>query len=365
MTLTDSSTATTEGAAALDEAAVESFAMKVAGDHAVGSNAVQVYLGDRLGIWRALASLGGTTSAGLAERTGLAERYLREWLSAQAAAGYLTYDAADQTFTLPLEHAAVLADDASPAALVGAFEITAAVWAGVERLAHAFATGEGIGWHEQDTRLFSGVERFFRPLYNSSVVDQWLPAVDGLVERLAEGIRVLDVGCGLGTSTLLMAEAFPASSFVGVDYHDESIRRATYAAERSGLGNVRFEQAGAHTFEGGPYDVICYFDALHDMGDPVGALRHARTQLAEGGVVFAVEPAAADRLEDNLHPLGLTWFAASTALCVPGSLSQDGQAALGAQAGAERTLEVIGEAGFASTREVARTMFNSVYEARG
>jgi SAM-dependent methyltransferase len=369
MTLTDTTTGTTShptaAGAPLDQGAVEAFAAKIAEDLSVAYNSVQVYLGDRLGIWRALAFVEGTTSAQLAERTGLAERYLTEWLSAQAAAGYLTYDGGTRTFTLPTEHAAVLADDSSPAALMGGFEVTAGIWAGVERLAHAFVTGEGIGWHEQDARVFSGVERFFRPLYMSSLLTQWLPAVDGLVTRLHEGIRVIDVGCGLGTATLLMAEAFPRSSFVGVDYHDESIRRATYVAERAGATNVRFEQADAHSFEGGPYDAICFFDALHDMGDPVGALAHARERLSDGGVVFAVEPAAADRLEDNLHPLGATWFAASTALCLPGSLSQEGHAGLGAQAGSARTLDVIGQAGFASTREVARTMFNSVYEARG
>jgi SAM-dependent methyltransferase len=361
----DEETSTATATGPLDVGALEAFAARIAGDLSVAYNSVQVYLGDRLGIWRALASVAGTTSEGLAERTGLAERYLTEWLSAQAAAGYLTYDGGTRTFSLPAEHAAVLADDTSPASLMGGFEVTAGMWAGVERLAHAFATGDGIGWHEQDARVFSGVERFFRPLYASSLVAQWLPAVDGLVTRLHEGIRVVDVGCGLGTATLMMAEAFPASSFTGVDYHDESIRRATYAAERTGASNVRFEQADAHSFDGGPYDAICFFDALHDMGDPVGALVHARERLAEGGVVLAVEPAASDRLEENLHPLGATWYAASTALCLPGSLSQHGQAGLGAQAGAERTLEVFGLAGFASRREVARTMFNIVYEARG
>lgn len=369
MTLTDPTTTTTgsdsasgSGAAEIDMAAVEAAMMKVAGDQATASNSVLVHLGDRLGIWSALASAGAVTSAGLAERTGLGERYLREWLSAQAAAGYLVYQPVDRTFTLPAEYAAVLADDTSPAALIGGFDLTAAIWAGVDRLAHAFATGEGIGWHEQDPRLFTACERFFRPLYTSSLVQQWLPVVDGLVARLEEGIRVIDVGCGLGTATLLMAQAFPASTFTGVDYHAESVRQATYAAEQAGAGNVRFEQAGAGDFEG-TYDLVCYFDALHDMGDPEGALRHARARLAEGGTVFAVEPAAADHLEENLHPLALSWFAGSTALCVAGSLSQPGQAALGAQAGATRTLQVFDAAGFGVAREVAATPFNLVFEA--
>ncbi len=360
MTLTE----TTAPAAQLDEELAHAFAMKVLGDRAHAYNSVLVYLGDRLGIWRALASVPSATSAELAERTGLAERYLREWLAAQAAAGYLGYDPQTRTFTLPAEHAAVLADDASPVTLVAGYEVTAAIWSGIERLAHAFATGEGIGWHEQDPRLFTGVERLFRPLYTASLVQEWLPAVDGLVARLQDGIRVVDVGCGLGTATLHRARTFPNSDFVGVDYHAESIRRAAYAAERAGVPNVRFEQASAVGFDDG-YDMICYFDALHDMGDPVAALRHARAGLAEGGVVFAVEPAAEDRLEENLHPLGLTWYAASTTMCVPASLSQDGGAALGAQAGADRLLEVFGAAGFPDAREVARTPFNIVLEARG
>ncbi len=353
----------TDVTADLDATAVQEFAVKILGDRALATNAVLVYLGDRLGLWRALADGSHVTSEQLADRTGLAERYVREWLSAQAAAGYVTYQPADRTFSLPAEHAAVLADDDSPAASAGGFEVTAATWAGVERLAHAFATGEGVGWHEHDSRLFTGVERFFRPLYSSSLLQEWLPAVNGLVERLRQGIRVVDVGCGLGTATLLMAEAFPASSFTGVDYHSECIQRASYAAERAGLGNVTFEQAGATEFLGGPYDLICYFDALHDMGDPVGALSYAKASLAPGGRVFAVEPGAADQLEANLHPLGLAWYVASTTLCVPGSLSQDGQAALGAQAGAARTLGVFGEAGFGDARQVAATVFNLVYEA--
>lgn len=369
MTVTDStpstpSTPSIASTPSVDEGVVEAFAMKVATDQAAGSNSMLVHLGDRLGIWGALASLGSTTSERLAERTGLAERYLREWLSAQAAAGYLVYEPAGRTFTLPAEHAAVLADDSSPAALIGGFDLTAAIWAGVDRLAHAFATGEGIGWHEQDPRLFTACERFFRPLYAGSLVGTWLPAVDGLVERLQQGMRVLDVGCGLGTPTLMMAEAFPASTFVGVDYHDESVRRASYAAELAGRDNVSFEQAGATDF-GGTYDLVCYFDALHDLGDPVGALRHARSHLAQGGLVLAVEPGAADGLEGNLHPLGVSWYAGSTALCVAGSLSQEGTAALGAQAGAARLLQVLDEAGFSLARQVVQTPFNLVLEARG
>ena len=345
---------------------VQAFAGLVAANHGIATNAILGYLGDRLGIWRTLAGSGPVTSAELADRTGLAERYLREWLSAQAAAGYVTYDATDYRFELPAEHAMVLADDDSPAALAGAFEIAAGSWAVADRLAHAYATGEGIGWHEHDPRIFSGVERFYRPMYAGSLVSEWLPAVDGLVERLEQGIRVLDVGCGFGTPTVMMAQAFPNSVFVGVDYHAESLDHARAAAERAGVsGRVSFVQADAEEASGGPYDLICMFDALHDLGDPVGALQHARHQLNEGGVVFAVEPGAGDHLTDNLHPLGLAWYVGSANMCVPNSLSQPGHAALGTQAGPARTLAVFREAGFTVARQAAATTFNLVYEARG
>jgi hypothetical protein len=218
-------------APAVDQSALEEFYGKVAADQGAAYNAVLVYLGDRLGLWRALSSVDAVTSTELSARSGLAERYVREWLSAQAAFGYLTYDAATDAFSLPAEHAMVLADDDSPVAGVAGFEVISAVWASVDQLAHAWTTGEGVGWHEHDTRLFSGVERFFRTAYRNSLVAEWLPAVDGLVERLQSGIRVVDVGCGLGSATILLAEAFPASTFVGVDYHEESVRRASAAAE--------------------------------------------------------------------------------------------------------------------------------------
>ena len=361
MTSNDNASAVDE----LDLEQVEAFAEKVATDQAIASNAVLAYLGDRLGLWRTLAEADAVTSDELAGRTGLAERYLREWLAAQAAAGYLSYEPRTRRFHLTPEHAAVLADDDSPAALAGGFEFNAAIWATVDRLAHAYTTGDGIGWHEQDARLFSAVERFFRPLYRTSLVEAWLPAVDGLVDRLRRGIHVLDVGCGLGTATLLIGQAFPASTVLGVDNHDESIRRASRAAEQAeAQSNVTFAQADAHQYGGGPFDLICFFDTLHDLGDPLGALQHARSALAPDGVVLVVEPAAADILEDNLHPLGLSWYASSAAVCLPGSLSQPGHAGLGAQAGPRRLLEVLTQAGFSVAQQVAATPFNLVFEAR-
>jgi SAM-dependent methyltransferase len=380
-TTTDDATATTHNAvvtAELDLVEVEAFAMKVMADQAVATNAVLAYLGDRLGVWRTLGSLDRVTSGELAARTGLAERYLREWLAAQAAAGYLEYDPTDTSFRLRPEHAMVLADDDSPAAAAGGWEFVAALFGGTDRLAHAFATGDGVAWGEQDQRLSRAVERFFRPLYATSLVPVWLPAVPGLVERLRAGADVLDVGCGLGAATILMAQEFPASRFVGVDTHAGSVAAARTAAAEAGVADrvtFRTGDAAGRTHAGsdtgvagglapGSVDVVCLFDTLHDLGDPVGALRAARRALRPGGTVLAVEPAAADRLEDNLHPLGLSWYASSTAVCVPGSLSQAGTAGLGAQAGPERLLGVFAEAGFGSAEVAATTMVNQVLFAR-
>ena len=318
------------------------------------------YLGDRLGLWTALAADPGSTSQELATATGLAERYLREWLAAQAAAGYVTYDPTTASFTLPAEHAAVLADAESPVFMASGFEVVAAVWATVDRLAHGYATGEGVGWHEHDSRLFTGFERFFRPVYRNVLVQEWLPAAPAVVEKLAAGARVLDVGCGLGTATLTMAEAFPASTFVGVDYHEESVHRARVGCpRRAGLSDrVTFSVEDSTSYDG-EYDLICLFDTLHDLGDPVGALAHAREHLADDGWILAVEPNAADRLEGNLHPLGVTWYASGHSLCVANSLSQGGEA-LGAQAGPAQTLEVFAAGGFPHARVITQTMLNMV-----
>ena len=351
-------------AASIDLAAVEEFAGKVAADQTAAYNAVLIYLGDRLGIWKALASLDAATSAELAQHMGLGERHLREWLSAQAAAGYVWYDATTERFSLPAEHATVLADDDSPAFGVAVFEIIAAVWASVDQLAHAYATGEGVGWQDHDLRLFTGVDRFYRTYYRSSLLTEWLPAVDGLVDRLQAGIRVIDVGCGLGSATILLAQAFPASTFVGVDFHQESVRRASAAAEAAGVADRVHFEVGDATSYGGSYDLVCFFDAVHDMGDPVGALAQARSVLSPGGQVFAVEPFAEDRLEDNLNnPVAAVFYAASSCLCVPCSVSQGG-AALGAQAGPARLTGAFRDAGFTTARVAASTPYNLVIEAR-
>jgi len=352
-----------QDAVQLDLAAVEAFYGKVALDQGAAYNAVLAYLGDRLGLWRTLASAGAVTSAQLAERSGLAERYLREWLAAQAVAGYVTYDAATTSFSLSAESAAVLADEDSPVFAAATYEVISAVWAATDKLANAYATGEGVAWRDHDPRLYTGVDRFYGVSYRAHLVQEWLPAVDGLVERLRSGIRVADVGCGLGTATVLMAEAFPRSTFVGVDSHEESVRRARVAAQGAGVADrVSFEVGDASDHAGG-YDLVCFFDAVHDLGDPVGALAHARSLLAPGGVVLAVEPYAEDRLEDNLaNPVALPFYAASSCLCVPHSLA-DGGAALGAQAGPARLTGAFVDAGFSTARVVASTVGNLVIAA--
>ena len=350
-------------APALDFGRLEEFAGKVAGDQAAAYNAILVYLGDRLGLWQALASHGSATAAELAERAGITPRYVQEWLAAQAANGYLTYDAATESFTCSTEAAAVLAEEESPAAMMAGFELIAAVWAAVDKLSHAYTTGEGIAWHEHDPRLFTGVARFYGTMYRNSLLTEWLPAVDGLIARLESGIRVLDVGCGLGVPTIMLAEAFPNSTFVGVDYHEESIRLAHAAANEAGVADrVHFEVADATSYTGS-HDLVLFFDAVHDFGDPVGALAHARSVLAPGGRVVAIEPFAEDTLEANLaNPIAGVFYVGSSALCVPHSLSEGG-AALGAQAGPARLTAAFREAGFTAAGVAVATATNLVLEA--
>jgi SAM-dependent methyltransferase len=348
----------------LDEAKVEQFTHSIIGDLGAAISAVMIRIGDRLGLYRALGDSLPVTSVDLAARTGLAERYVREWLHNQAAAGWVTYRPEDATFTLPAEHALLVADENSPSFLLGGFDIAAAVWADEEILADAFRTGAGIGWHQHHPSLFSGTERFFRPGYQANLVSSWLPALTGVVERLREGITVADVGCGFGASTLLLGQEYPNSTFVGFDYHDASIAAArSRALQARGTDNVTFEVAGAKDFPG-QYDLICLFDCLHDMGDPIGAARRVRAALRPGGVLLLVEPAGADRPQDNHHPLGRLFYACSTALCMPSSLAQDGQLGLGNQAGTTRLTEILTTAGFSSIRVATSTPINVVIDAR-
>lgn len=349
----------------IDEAKLEQFMGQFVGDLGAAMTAPLVMIGDKLGLYKAMADSEPVTPAQLAERTECRERYIREWLCQQAASGYVEYDAANGTFRLPPEQAMALADEDSPAFIPGAFQLLAAVVKDEPQITERFRSGEGFGWHEHHHDLFEGTERFFRPGYLASLVESWLPALDGVVEKLSQGAHVADIGCGHGASTILMAKAFPASTFVGSDYHEGSIEAARASAQRAGVADrVSFEVASAKDFSGGSFDLVCVFDALHDMGDPAGAARHVREVLADDGVWMVVEPFAGDAIEDNLNPIGRIFYGGSTMLCTPASLSQEVGLALGAQAGEKRLAEVLGEGGFTRVRRAAETPFNIVLEAR-
>jgi SAM-dependent methyltransferase len=350
--------------AAIDEARLEEFMNRAVGDMSAAMSAPLTMLGGKLGLYRAMAGAGPVTSAEVAESAGCDERLVREWLANQVAGGYVEYDADANRYELPPEHALALADPDSPVYLLGAFDVLASVWADEEKLIEAFRSGEGMGWHEHDHRLFHGTERFFRPGYQAHLVAEWIPALEGVEERLQEGIRVADVGCGHGASTLIMARAYPKSEFVGFDYHPESIERAREIAEEEGLSDrVSFEVASAQDFPGS-YDLVCNFDCLHDMGDPVGAARHTAEALNPGGTYFIVEPNAGDSLTDNVNPVGRMFYGASTMICTPASQSQDVGLALGAQAGEARLADVLNEGGFTSVRRATETPFNIILEAK-
>jgi 2-polyprenyl-3-methyl-5-hydroxy-6-metoxy-1,4-benzoquinol methylase len=349
----------------VDEARLEAFMGQFVQDCGGGALIPMVIIGDKLGLYKAMAGGEPTTPAELAERTGCKERYVREWLSQQAASGYVSYDAETFTFRLLPEQELALAHEDSPAFIPGAFQLLSALVRDTPQIIERFRSGDGLGWHEHDHDLFEGTERFFRPGYLASLVSAWLPALDGVVEKLQAGAVVADIGCGHGASTILLAQAFPESRFVGSDYHEPSIEAARRAAERAGVADrTRFEVATAKDFGGGPFDLVCVFDALHDMGDPAGAARHVRSQLADDGTWMVVEPQAGDTLQDNLNPVGKVFYAASTMVCTPASLDQEVGLALGAQAGEQRIAAVIREGGFTRVRRCAETPFNLVLEAR-
>jgi SAM-dependent methyltransferase len=357
--------AATEEAPAIDLEKLESFVFRAVDEVGATLNTALVVMGDKLGLYRALAGAGPLTPAELAERAGTAERYVREWLNAQAAGGYVDYDPASGRYTLPAEHALALTDETSPAYLPGFFQLALGSVNDSPRITQAARTGDGVGWHEHVHDVFDGCERFFRPGYSANLLSSWLPALDGVVEKLTRGAEVADVGCGHGSSTILMATAFPASTFVGFDYHDESIATARERAAAAGVADrVRFEVAPAAAYSGGGYDLVTMFDCLHDMGDPAGASRHVRETLKPDGTWMIVEPAAGDRVEDNLNPVGRAYYGFSTLLCTPASLSQEVGLALGAQAGEARIREVVSSSGFTRFRRAAETPFNLVFEAR-
>jgi SAM-dependent methyltransferase len=349
----------------IDGAKLEKFVFKAVDEVGATLNTALVVMGDRLGLYRALAGAGPLTSLEVAERTGTAERYVREWLNAQAAGGYVEYDPESGRYTLPPEQAMALTDENSPVYLPGFFQIALGTLHDSERIVEAARTGTGVGWHEHGQDVFEGCERFFRPGYNANLVASWLPALDGVVAKLERGARVADVGCGHGASTVLMATAFPNSSFQGSDYHEGSIETARRRAEDSGVTiRASFEVASAQSFTGHGYDLVTMFDCLHDMGDPVGAARHVREALAPDGTWMIVEPAAGDRIEDNINPVGRAYYGFSTFLCTPASLSQEVGLALGAQAGEARIRDVVTAGGFTRFRRATETPFNIVYEAR-
>ncbi|HKU66173.1 MAG TPA: methyltransferase domain-containing protein [Candidatus Baltobacteraceae bacterium] len=349
----------------IDEAELHAFVGRMLGDLGAAMSAALVVIGDKLGLYKALNERGPMTSQALAEATGTHERYVREWLANQAASGYVRYDPLEKTFTLPAEHAAVLADESSPLFMHGAFQIIEAAMADEPHITQAFKTGAGFGWHEHDVRLFEGTERFFRPGYNAHLLTDWIPACEGLEAKLRAGAKVADIGCGLGASTILMAKAYPKSTFYGFDYHPLSIETAKERARAAGVADrITFQTATAKDIPGEDYDFIACFDCLHDMGDPVGVAAEIRKHIAADGTWMIVEPFANDRLEENLNPIGRIFYAASTLLCVPSSLAQEVGAGLGAQAGEARVRAVMQEAGFTRFRRATETPFNIVYEAR-
>jgi SAM-dependent methyltransferase len=322
-----------------------------------------VVIGEKLGLYKALAG-GPMTPAELAAKTKTDERYVREWLSSQAAGGYVTYDADARKFSLNPEQAFALTNEDSPAYLPGAFELALSSLAAVPRIVDCFRTGAGMGWHEHHEGVFHGCEKFFRPGYAANLVSNWIPALNGVEAKLKAGAKVADVGCGKGASTILMAQAYPKSKFFGFDMHDKSIEAARASAKRAGVTNATFEVAAAKNFPGKDYDFVAFFDCLHDMGDPVGASAHVRKTMAKDGTWMIVEPFANDDLKDNLNPVGRVYYSFSTLLCTPCSRSQEVAACLGAQAGEKKIGEVTKQAGFSRFRRATETPFNLVYEAR-
>ena len=349
---------------ALDMSKLNAFIGQFVADLGAAAHAGMVVIGDKLGLYKALCG-DPISCAQLAVKTKTDERYVREWLASQAAGGYITYDQANDRFSLSAEQEFTLAREDSPAYLPGAFELALGSLAAVPRIAESFRTGAGMGWHEHDEAVFHGCEKFFRPSYAANLVSSWIPSLTGVKEKLEAGARVADVGCGRGASTVLMAKAFPNSQFFGFDYHDKSIEAARLSAVRTGVADrVTFEVFKAKDFPGRDYELVTVFDCLHDMGDPAGAAAHVRQSLAKDGTWMIVEPFANDDLKDNLNPVGRVYYSFSTLLCTPCSRSQEVALCLGAQAGETRIREVVASAGFNRFRRAAETPLNIVYEAR-
>jgi SAM-dependent methyltransferase len=344
---------------------LNAFMGKMLGDVGAAMNASLMLLGDKLGLYKALAAKGPLTAAELAKATGTTERYIREWLAAQAASGYVEYDSTSGKFSMSPEQTLVFGDDDSPVFLGAVGNLVAATFLDEPKISDAFKTGKGVGWNRRSECLFCGTARFFRTGYKHHLVQEWLPALDGVVDKLNRGAKVADVGCGHGISTQMMAKAFPNSRFHGFDYHEGSIDTARQSAKDAGLGDrVNFDVHSAKSYPAEGYDLVCFFDCLHDMGDPVGAMKHVRETMADDGTCMLVEPFANDRLEDNFNPVGRIYYAASTMVCTPASLDQEVGLALGAQAGETRLREVAKQGGLTRFRRATETPFNLILEAR-
>lgn len=337
---------------------------KMVGDLGAAVNGALVIIGDKLGLYKALQKQGRLTSQQLADATRTSERYVREWCSAQAAQGYLEYNATNQTFSLSPEQALVFADSDSPVIMTGGFYAVSSVYHDEPNVTQAFQTGKGVSWGDHCNCLFCGTEKFFRPSYKHNLVQSWLPALEGVEEKLKQGIKVADIGCGHAVSTMLMAEAYPQSEFVGIDIHPASIEHASRVARESGLTNISFEVGDATQLNGSGYEFITCFDCLHDMGDPAAVATQIKNMLTPTGTWMIVEPFANDDLKDNLNPVGSTYYGFSTMICVPSSLSQPNAKALGAQAGEASVRKEVMDGGFSSFRRAAETPFNLIFEAK-
>lgn len=349
---------------AINEAKLQEFVSKMLQDLGAAVCSPLVLIGDKLGLYRAIASQGSVDSNKLAQLTNISERYAREWLAAQAASGYIEYDAQTKQFSLTPEQIAVFVDEDSPANMIGGFYSLSSVFSSEPALVEAFHSGEGISWGDHSECLFCGTAKFFRPTYKTYLTSQWLPSLNGVLKKLEKGAKVADVGCGHGCSTIIMAEAFPNSQFLGFDFHEPSIKAAQKQAQEKGLNNLTFEVTTAKTYQGNDYDLVAFFDCLHDMGDPIGAIAHVKETLKSDGSLMLVEPFANDQLEDNLNIIGRVMYGFSTTVCTPSALSQEVGLALGAQAGEERLREVVTQGGFSQFRRVSETPFNLILEAR-
>jgi SAM-dependent methyltransferase len=349
----------------VNQQALDAVVGRLFGDLSAGYGGVMVSIGHRLGLYKVMANAGPLSSAEVARRAGCAERYVREWLNSQVAGGYVDYHARSGTYELTPEQAMVLAEETSAFFMPNGWQVVASMWADEDKALEAFRTGTGVSWGEHDERLFCGVAAFFRNCYRSSLVTEWLPALDGVIEKLRSGATVADVGCGHGHSTVLMAQAFPNARFWGFDVHEGSVKAARRIAAEAGVTDrVRFEVAKADAYPGHDYDLICFFDCLHDMGWPVAAVEHAGRTLARDGTVLLVEPFAGERVEDNVNPVGRLYYAASATMCCAHAIAEGGTHVLGAQAGEKRLADVVRQAGFHRLRRAAETPFNLIFEAR-